>query len=94
MSITTIALASTGLFRGGSASSSSSPKDEWILKEWLNRLADALKILAERANDTLPAIVGNFVGPIFSFIGKTVGFVAKHKWTSIAFVLGFIVGYG
>ena len=94
MSITTIALASTGLFEGGSDSGCFSPKDEGILKKWLIRLADAFKTLAGRADDTLPAIVGNVIGPILSFLGKTIGFVAKYKRTSIVFVVGFIGGYG
>ena len=36
------------------------------------------KRLAEKAVEALPAIVGNVVGAILSFLSKAFGFVAKH----------------
>ena len=65
-------------------------KDEGVLKKWLNRLADVLKRLAEKAVEAL-LIVGSVVGTILSFLGKAVGFVAEHTWTLIVFVVGLIV---
>ena len=57
---------------------------------WLNRLADALKRLAGKAVETLPAIVGSVVGAILSFLGKAVGFAAEHTWALIVFAAGLI----
>ena len=54
----------------------SSPKEEGILKQWLDRLADALKKFAGKATEALPAILGSVVG--VSFLGKAVGFAAEH----------------
>ena len=48
MTISTIVLAITGVFRGGGEGSASPPKDEGALQKWLDRLADALKRLAGR----------------------------------------------
>ena len=59
--------------------------------EKMDRLAHALKRLAGKAAEVLPAIVGNLVGAILSFFGKAVGFVAEHTWTLIVFVAGLIV---
>ena len=39
---------------------------------------DALKRLAGKAVEALPAIVGSVNGAVLSFLGKAVGFVAKH----------------
>ena len=85
MTISTIALAITGAL-GGGGGEGSTPKDEWILNKWLNRLADALKRLAGKAVEVLPAIVGSVVGTILSFLGKAVGFDAEHIWALIVFV--------
>ena len=79
MTISTIALAVTGVFGGGSGEAGGSPsKDKGTLKKWLDRLADALKRLAGKAAEALPAIMGSFVSAILSFLGKAVGFVAEH----------------
>ena len=53
-------------------------------------MADALKRLAGKAVEALPAIVGSVVGAIFCFLGKTVGFVAEYTWALIIFVAGLI----
>ena len=67
MSISTIVLAITGVF-GGKAGGCASPlKDEGVLKKWLNRLADALKRLAGKTVEELPAIVESVVGAILNF---------------------------
>ena len=71
--------------RGGSL-----PKDEGIFKKWLDRLADALKRLAGKAIEALPAILGTVVGVILSFLRKAVGFVAEHTWTLIVLAAGLI----
>ena len=51
-SIATIVVSVTGYFGGGGGErggrGGSSPKDEWVLNEWLNKLVDALKRLAEK----------------------------------------------
>ena len=78
MTISTIALAITGVF-GGEGGPASPPKDEGALKKWLRKLADAFKTLAGKAVEVLPAIVESVVGAILSFLGKAVGFVAEHK---------------
>ena len=91
MTISTIVLAITGIFRGGSGGAGSPPsKDKGTLKKWLDRLADALKRLAGKAVEALPTIVGSVVGTTLSFLGKAVGFVAEHTWALIAFVVEFI----
>ena len=51
---------------------------EVFLKKWLDKLANALKRLAGKAAKALSAIIGSVVGPILSFISKTLGFVTKH----------------
>ena len=68
MTISTIVLAITGVFGGGGRAGGSTPKDEGVLKKWLDRLADALKRLAGKAVEALPAIVGSAVGAIVSFL--------------------------
>ena len=91
MTISTIALVITGAFGGGTGGTGGSPpKDEGILKKWLDRLADALKRLAGKAVEALPAIVGSAVGAILSFLGKAVRSVAKHTWALIVFVAGLV----
>ena len=55
--------------RGG-GTGGSQPKDEGILKKWLDRLADALKRLARKAVETLPAIVGSVFWCNFKFTWK------------------------
>ena len=58
MTISTIVLASTGVFRGvHRETGGSSPKNERVLKKWLDRLADAFKRLAGKAVEALPAIM-------------------------------------
>ena len=79
MTISTIVLAITGVFGGGGRGAGGSPpKDEGILKKWLDRLPDALKRLAGKAVEALSAIVRSVVGAILSLLGKAVGFVAKN----------------
>ena len=48
------------------------------MKKWLDRLADALKRLGGKAAEELSAIIGNAVGTILSFLGKTAGYVAEN----------------
>ena len=86
MIISMIVLAITGVFGGGRGTGGSLPKEEGVLKKWLDRLANALKRLAGKAIEALPAIVGSVVGAILSFLGKAVGFVAEHTWALIVFV--------
>ena len=57
-----IVLSVMGDFGGGTGGSS--PKDKWVLKKWLDRLADALKSLAGKAAEALPAVIGTVVGAI------------------------------
>ena len=90
MTISTIALAITGVFGGGAGTGGSQPKDEAVLKKWLGRLSDALRRLAAKAIEVLPAIVRSVVGAILSFLGKAVEFVAEHTWTLIVFVVELI----
>ena len=73
MTITTIVLSITGVFRrGGGGGSVSQQKDEGTLNKWLNRLANALKRLAGKAVEALSTIVGSVVGGILSFLSKAV----------------------
>ena len=92
MTISTIILAVTGVFGGvGRKAGGSGPKDKGVLKKWLDRLANALKRLAEKVVEALPAIVGNVVGGILSFLGKAVRFVAEHTSALIVFVVRLVV---
>ena len=81
MAISTIVLAIAGVSGGGGGSEGGSPpKDKEALKKWLDRLAHALKRLAGKAVETLPAILGSVVCAILSFLEKVaVGFVAEHR---------------
>ena len=56
MTISTIALDIAGVFGGGGRAGGSPPKDEGVLKKWLDRLADTLKRLAGKTVEALPAI--------------------------------------
>ena len=85
MIISAIVLAITGVFGGGGGAGGSTPKNERVLKKWLDRLANALKRIAGKVVEALPAIVGSVVGAVLSFLGKAVGFVAKHTWALIVF---------
>ena len=69
MTVSTIVLSITGVFRGGRGTGGSIPRDEEVLKKWLDRLADALKKLVGKAIEALPAIVRSVVGAILSFLG-------------------------
>ena len=69
-----------------------STKDEGILIKWLDRFADALKRLAGKAVEALPATVGSVVCAILSFLGKAVGFVAEHTWALIALLQDLLIG--
>ena len=89
MTIAKIVLANRG--GGGSGETGgSTPKDEGVLKKWLDRLANVLKRLAGKAVEALPAIVGSTVGTILKVLGKAVGFVAEHTGTLIVFVAGLV----
>ena len=88
MTISMIVLAITGVFGGNGETGGSPPKEEGILKKWLDRLADALKRLPGKAVEALPAIVGSAVSAILIFLGKAFGFVAEHRWALIIFVAG------
>ena len=58
MTISTIVFGSTGVFRGvRRETGGSSPKNERVLKKWLDRLADAFKRHAGKAVEALPAIM-------------------------------------
>ena len=86
MTISTIVLVITGVSEGVGRPGGSPPENEGVLKKWLDRLGNALKRLAGKAVDALPAIVESVVGAILSFLVKAVGFVAEHTWALIAFV--------
>ena len=91
MTISTIVLAITGIFRGvGRGTVGSPPKGEGAFKKQLDRLANALKRLGGKAVEALLAIVGSVVGAILSFLGNTVGFIAEHTWALIIFVAGLV----
>ena len=68
MTISTIVLTITGVFGRGEGARGSTPKDEGVLKKWLERLADVLKRLTGKAVEALPTIVGSAVGAILSFL--------------------------
>ena len=63
MTISTIAFAITGVFGAGGGLGGPQSKDEGVLNKWLNRPADALKRLAGKALEALPAIVGSVLVP-------------------------------
>ena len=48
MTISVIVLTTTGVFGGGRETGGSPPKDEAVLKKWLDRIANVLKNLQER----------------------------------------------
>ena len=60
------------------------------MKKRLDRLAESLKTLAEKAVKELLAIMGSIVAAILSFLGKAIGFVAEHTWALIVFVAGLV----
>ena len=93
MTVSTIVLAIAGVFgRVGRGTRGSPAKDKGVLKKWLDMLANALKRLAGKAVEAMPAIVGSVVGAILSFLGKAVEFVVEHVWALIVFAAG-VVGW-
>ena len=89
MTIATIVLAIEGVFGGdGRGTRCCPPKDK---KGSLDRLADAFKSLTGKAAEELSAIIGSVAAATLSFLGKTVGFAAKHIWAIIVFVAGLVV---
>ena len=88
MNISKIVLAITGVFGGTGGTRGSPPKDEGVLKKWLDRLA--LKRLSGKAVEALPAVMGSVGGAILSSLGKTIGFVAEHTWALNVFAEGLI----
>ena len=78
------------IFRGDGGTGGSPPKDEGVLKKWLDRLANALKRLAGKTVEALPAIVGSVVGAILCFLGKAAGIVVEHTWALIVFFAGLV----
>ena len=88
MNISKIVLAITGVFGGTGGTGGSPPKDEGVLKKWLDRLA--LKRLSGKAVEALPAVMGSVGGAILSSLGKTIGFVAEHTWALNVFAEGLI----
>ena len=79
MTISIIVLAIAGVFGGGGEGTGGSTlKDEGVFKKWLDRLANALKRLAGKAVEELPANVRSVVGAILSFLANAVGFVVEH----------------
>ena len=90
MTFSAIAVAITGVSGRGKGAGDPPSKDKGTLKKWLDRLEDALKRLAGKAVEALPAIVESVVGAILSFLEKAVGFVAEHKYALIVFVVGLI----
>ena len=90
ITISTIVFAITGVFGGGGGTGGSPPEDEGVLKQWLDMLAKALERLARKAVEVLPAIAGSVVGPILSFLGKTVGLVVEHTTALIFFPAGLV----
>ena len=93
MTISTIFLAIKSVFGGARGVGGSPPKDEEILKKWLDRLADALRRLAGKTVQTLPPITGSIVGAILSFLGKAVGFIVERTLAPIALLRDLLV-YG
>ena len=90
MTISTIVLAIIGAFGVGGGVGCSPQKDEGVLIKWLDRLADALKILAGKAVEALLAVVRSVVCAILSFLGKVVRFVAQHTQALVVCVAGLI----
>ena len=88
--ITTIVLSVRGDFGGGEGTGRSPPKYKGALKKRLDRLAESLKTLAEKAVKELLAIMGSIVAAILSFLGKAIGFVAEHTWALTVFVAGLV----
>ena len=84
----TISMIVLGAFGGDGGAEGSPPKDEVVLKKWLDRLANAPQRLAGKAVEELPA--GSTVGAILGFLGKAVGFVAEHTWALTIFVAGLV----
>ena len=52
--------------------------------------ADAVKRLAGKTVEALPAIMGSVIAATLGFLGKVVGFVAEHTWALIVFAVGLV----
>ena len=69
MTITTLVPAITGT-GGGEGTGVTPSKDKGTLKKWLDKVADALKMLVGKAAKALPAIIGSIVDVILSFLER------------------------
>ena len=69
--------------RGAEDPASPSKDKKGTSKKWLHGLTDALKRYAGKAAEALPAMAGSVVRTFLSFLGKAIGFVAKHTWALI-----------
>ena len=93
MIISTIVLAVTGS-AGGVAPTPDTPikpKDPGFIKKTLDRIAQGLKFLAQKALASLPGVIGAIISWLFNFLSKTVGFIAENTWTIFVAVGGLIL---
>ena len=84
--ITTIVLSVIGDFGRGGGTGGSATKGEG----WLEKLANAIKLLTGKAAEAVKAIVVSVLGAILSFLKKTVGFIGEHTLALIVFVAGLV----
>lgn len=91
ITISRIVLATISVFRGGgSPPAYEFVKDKETLMKWLNRTAHLLKRLTGKVVEAFPAIVGNVVGSILSFLENVAGFFTEHTKALNVFVAGII----
>jgi hypothetical protein len=93
MIISTIVVSLTG---GGTAPTPPSPTPngvkEWV-KKTLDKLANFLKYLGEKALAALPGIIGSIISWLLNTASKAVGWLAGHAWFTIMSVGGLIILY-
>ena len=78
----------------GSGGGGTPPKDSNKVVTWLKNklqaLARLLGKLAGKLATALPALLGSIIAGVLNFLKKAVGFVAKHVWLLIVFIVGII----
>lgn len=65
------------------------PKDKDNLKKQLRKLADALKRLAGKVVEALPATLRSAAGAILGFLSEALGLAVEHTWVWNVLVASF-----
>lgn len=92
MIISTIVVSLTGGGGEGAVPANPNGVKEWV-KKTLDKLANFLKYLGEKAVAALPGIIGSIFSWLLNTASKAVGWLANYAWFTIASVGILIISY-